>query len=141
MSLSDPNSDVQIWRYMSAHEFCALVQSQFMTFRAYTDLLNSDSAEGRIPGHLVDDAMNEETLKRSEKLTFVSCWGKATHENCLMWKSYAPRGFAITTTKFKLLKVLDHVTNWKEMQEYPPCFTAYDVDYMGDTRIHPISRE
>lgn len=140
MSLSDPNSDVQIWRYMSAHEFCAFFGSKFVPFRAYMDLLNSDLAERRIPKKFVDAAMNDEYLDRTKKRTFVSCWSRATHENNLMWERYARRGSAVTTTKRKLLSVLN-LTNWKEAQEYPPSFQAYDVDYVDDDEFEFYSGE
>lgn len=117
-SLTEPNEDAILWRYLDIAKFLHLLDSSSLFFTRLTSF--SDPFEGHITKGTLNDLMNipksfpEEERQYREKairqnveffiknrsLLCASCWHENETESAAMWNQYAGtgQGLAIRTT-------------------------------------------
>jgi hypothetical protein len=130
-----------MWRYYPEDRLLDLLRTSEMFFTnlpAFSDrlegLLTARSRQRLLHwflSHGSDLAGAHEEVQHYEKARssyHASCWHMNDHESYLMWKAYADRGYAISTT-FERVQT--------SFERFPGVITGGEVDYVDFSRDDP----
>ena len=149
-----PHGQQRIWRYLAADRLRDLLDTSEIYFTNLS--VFSDGLEGlltrrtrdylyrwyRQQGDSHEKALEEVRLyERLHSTYFASCWHMNDHESYLMWRSYADRGFAVSSTWERAAAAFDDV----ERDIYGGIVRYIDFDReqtdVGNTFDHIVTKD
>lgn len=148
-SITTPNGNSIIWRYMGLDKFIHLITSKTLYFARLSKL--SDKYEGTLPPRSVSYLLNQrredgrsvdrlkvwkdiKALEQSRDQVYVNCWSLGREESYALWKIYlrgSTGGVAIRTTVGNLARSLnadDNLPFYLAKVEYTQFMTTDDID-------------